>query len=257
MKLNEALSLFKKNLLSSPSDAKAESELKPAGKLSLEQALQVYHRGYITRLTEALGETFEAAVWVLGDDLFRETSRKYIASQPSVSYNLSDYGHNFPEYLKVSPSGRDIPFLYDLARFEWTFKNMYHTPTPDPLPIEQIQALIHSEDFKVHFIEGMDVFQSPYAIYDIWRQRNVVTSPSADNNWKQPESLLIYKKQKKIYVHRIDHIEAQVLMELKDGSSVSEALADFSHLLTPEKITQLFQTIMKAGIIEDVLVLET
>lgn len=257
MNLNEAQSLFKKNILNNKSDAKAERELIPAGKMSLEQAFQLYHRGYITRLTDALGETFESAWWVLGDQLFQETSRKYIASQPSVSYNLSDYGHNFPEYLKVSPVGQKNPFLYDLTRFEWMFKNMYHTPTPDPLPIEHIQGLVHSEDFKVHFIEGMDVFQSPYSIYDIWRRRKEPASPVEDINWMQPESLLIYKKQKKIYVRRIEHIEAQILTELKDGASVAEALADFSHILTQEKIAQLFQMMMKAGIIEDVLVLET
>ncbi|MEK2646481.1 DNA-binding domain-containing protein [Bdellovibrio sp. BCCA] len=258
MNLNEALNLFKRNIASGQvSDGKAEAELKPVGSLSLEQAFQVYHQGYVARLTGALREIYEASSWVLGEDEFHNASRKYINAQPSRSYNLSDYGHEFPEHLQMSSLGTAHPFLYDLARFEWTFKNMYHTPTSDPFPAEEIQALLNSEDFKVHFIEGMDIFQSPYAIYEIWRRRNDPSGTIQDIHWQTPESLLVYKKQKKIYVHKIDHVEAQVLTELKEGKSVSQALVGFSHVLTSEKITQLFQIIMRAGIIEDVLVLET
>ncbi|WP_415061785.1 putative DNA-binding domain-containing protein [Bdellovibrio sp.] len=256
MKLNEAQSLFKKNLLSAQADPKAVESLKPIGKLSLEQAFEVYHRGYFARLTEALSKTFRAVRWVLGEELFRHVARRYIEAQPSISYDLSDYGETFPEFLKSSQSTRGIVFLYDLARFEWTFKNMYHAASSEPLPVERIRELLHSEDFKIQFIEAFEIFESPYAIFDLWSHRKEPPYQFEDINWNHPECLMIYKKQKKVYVQRLDAIEAQILTELKEGSAVASALADFSSLLTPDKIAQLFQMMMRAGIIEDILVLE-
>lgn len=256
MNLNEAQSLFKKNVLSGESDPQALQEFKPAGKLSLEQAFEIFNRSYLARLTKVLKETFGGVYWVTGEDLFQTLCHKYIQSQPSVTYALSDYGHSFPEFLQVTDSAKGIPFLFDLARFEWIFKKMYHAPTPEPLPAERIQELLHSEDFRVQFIEAMEIFESPYAIYDIWRLRKEPSYRFEDINWKHAESLIIYKKQKKIFVQRIDAIEAQILSELKEGSSVSSALADYSSLLTPDQIAQLFQMMIKTGIVEDVLIID-
>lgn len=256
MKLNEAQNLFKRNLLSAQADPQAVESLKPIGKLSLEQAFEVYHRGYFARMTEALSSTFRAVRWVLGEELFRHVARRYIEAQPSISYDLSDYGETFPDFLKNTQATKGIVFLCDLARLEWTLKNMYHAAASEPLPVERIRELLHSEDFKIQFIEAFEVFESPYAIYDIWIRRKEPPYQFEDINWNHSESLMIYKKQNKIYVQRIDAIEAQILSELKEGSAVASALADFSSLLTPDKIAQLFQMMMRAGIIEDIIVLE-
>ncbi|XGC80176.1 putative DNA-binding domain-containing protein [Bdellovibrio bacteriovorus] len=257
MNLNEAQKLFKDGMLNAKADPKTVEELKPVGKLSLEAAFQVYNRGYITRLTEALAETFEAVRWVVGKDAFSDLCRGFIESEPSISYNLADHGRTFPEFVRNAHASKGIPFLYDLARFEWSYKKMYDAPTPHPLPAEQIKELLHSDDFKIQFIEGMDIFDSPYAVHEIWNRRKEPAYEFEDINWNHPESLLLYKKQSKILVQRIDVIEAQVIMELKEGLSVNTSLADFSTSMTPDKIAQLFEMMMKAGIIEDVLVLET
>lgn len=257
MKLSESQKLFKKNILDVQSDPKAIKELKPAGRLSLEQAFQLYHRIYEARLTDVLMIHFAAVRWVLGKDLFGSICRKYIETQPSVTYNLRNYGSTFPEYLKLDHGSKVIPFIYDLARFEWALKQVQDSPSPFPLKGKHIEELLHSEDFKIQFTDAMDIFESPYAVYDIWDQRNSPTYQFEDINWNHPEHLLIYKNQKKIFVNRIDAIETEILNELKDGSSVSSALADYSTSLTPDKVAQFYQLLANTGIVEDVIVLET
>ena len=45
--------------------------IRPAGRLkTAASALEVYRRAYVARLTEALGDTYEAVWSVLGDDVF-------------------------------------------------------------------------------------------------------------------------------------------------------------------------------------------
>ncbi|KYG62055.1 DNA-binding domain-containing protein [Bdellovibrio bacteriovorus] len=255
MNLNEAQNLFKKGLLGE-NDQAFQKTLKAVGQMSLERAFKVYNHSYIRRLTESLKETYPAVFWVLGADSFQQVAADYINAQPSLSYDLAAHGAEFPAFLKTSSVSAGIPFLYELARFEWAIKDMHHTPTPQPLSEEHIEELLREEDFKVHFIESMHIFESPYSIYDVWRQRNERTYHFEDIHWSHPEHLLVYKKQRKIYVQRIDAVEAQILLDLKEGKSVATALADFSHALNAEKVTQLLEMITRAGIVEDVLVLE-
>jgi len=257
MKLTEVQSLFKSSLLALHTASATSDVFRPAGSLTLQEAFAVYHRSYLARLSDALGESFEAVWWVLGDDLFRSVCRDYIHEFPSSSYHLQDYGARFTDFLTRHHDTKEILFLHDLARFEWLIKELGNTPTPQPLPAEQFQDLVKADDFKIHFIEGMSVFESPYAVYDIWRQRKEPAYHFDDINWHRPESLLIYKKQKKIYVQRVEPLEAQVLEDLKEGRSMSEAMAGFSAHLTPDRISAFYQLIAGAGIVEDVLILET
>lgn len=256
MKLHDAQSLLKKHILHTPeSDPEALKTFKPGGQMNLKESFEVYHGAYIARLTTALTETFEAVHWVLGDHIFHEVSRNYIETQPSVSYNLSDYGENFPSFLQEHPAIKGIPFIYDLARFEWMFKEVFHAQSPDPLPAERVQELMHADDFTVTFIEAMNLFDSPYAIYDIWTHRKEPQYEFEDINWELPESLILYKKDKKIYVKRIETEDLHILEELREGKSVSSVLASHSSSMSPDKTTQLFQLMMKAGIIDDITAL--
>ncbi len=226
-------------------------------KLSVEQAFHIYRRGYVVRLIETLGETFEAVWWVLGDEAFYDVCQRYINLHPSSFYDLSDYGHDFPAFLQESVDLAEFPFLYDLARFEWLFKDIYHASNPDPVSMERVQEMLQTEDFRVHFVKAMDIFESPYSVYEFWSRRKEVGAQREDIVWRKPESLLIYKKQMQVVVHRLGFVGAQVLLEMKEGLSITEALGDFANSLTPEKITQLFHMMMEAGIIEDVSVVET
>lgn len=252
MKLSEIQSLFKRNLMIPEADPRELHNLSPVGKLTLEQAFQIYHRGYINRLTQSLKGTFEAVAWVLGEALFAELCRHYIEAQPSVSYNLSVYGETFPGFIKDSATTKGIPFLSDLARFEWTYKEVLEAPTPEPLPIEQIRELLSQEDVHIGMIEGMRVFSSDYSVQDIWKCRKDPAYMFEDINWSVPEHLLIYKKQQRVLTQRLSKAEAVILQELQEGASLAEAFSHHANELSPEKITSLIEMMMRNGIIADV-----
>ena len=254
MKLSETQNLFKKMTLIPGSDEGLS--LKPPRNLSMRNAFEIYHQKYIGRLTEALHDTFETVNWSLGNELFRKICKNFIETEPSVSYNLADYGETFPEFLKVSSHAKGIPFLYDLARFEWMFKNLYHRPSPDPLPVEQIQDFMRASDYSLKFVDAMEVFDSPYAVSEIWARRKEPSYMFEDIPWEQPEHLLLYKKDHRIHIMPIGPIESRVIRALQEGQSVSATLGLFSNELNSEKIKQIFHLMMRAGIIEDVLIAE-
>lgn len=254
MILNETLRLFKQNLLAPHADPDSLKNFKPLAHASLDESFAIYHNRYVARLSHALEFAYPAVQWVLGKDYFSEICRRYIESLPSVSYNLNEYGDNLPDFLRTLPGTRTIPFLFDLARFEWILNTLKQVAPPRPLPAERIRELMHSEDFKISFTEGTIVFESPFAIYEIWKQRNAPAYSFDELNWTHPEWLLLNKNDSEIRISQIDSIEGEILKELQSGSSIASALADYSTLLTPDKIAQLFQMMINVGVVEDISV---
>jgi hypothetical protein len=251
MKLNETQRLFKKNTLAPQADT--AMPLKPAGKLSIQKAFEVYHDSYVQKLTEALQKTFEAVHWVVGDDIFHKASKQFIDTEPSVSYNLDDYGANFPDFLKGNRLTRAVPFLPDLGRFEWTYKNLYHRANPEPLPTERIQEILRADDCRIKFIDAMEIFASPFRVSEMWLRRTEPSYMFEDIIWEYPEWVLMFKRDHEIHLQQINHTEASMMEELREGATISETLLKYSPRLSPDRVGQLFDLMIKAGIIEDVV----
>ena len=78
-----------------------------SSRLSAEQHLGIYRRGYIARLRECMKNQFSALNYALGDKLFQMFADEYLGAHPSVSYTLSELGRKFPDFLEATrPPGR-------------------------------------------------------------------------------------------------------------------------------------------------------
>ncbi|WP_413295087.1 putative DNA-binding domain-containing protein [Bdellovibrio sp. HCB185ZH] len=253
MSLSEAQHLFKKNVLNGEADDASLTHLRPAGNLPLELGFEIYHDIYYSKLAGALAKTYETVAWVLGPDLFHEITARFIESQPTVPFRLSEYGANFSEYLGVTTRTRGIPFLQDLAKFEWLLKEVQNAATPNPVPLEDIKPFEHSNNFRISFIAAMRIFQSMYSVTALWNRRKEPRYTYEEINWNQPESVLIYKKEGQLLVDSIDPTHAEIILDLQEGKNISEALSGFSEVISPADNTKLFTTLMKAGIIDDIV----
>lgn len=252
MNLSDTQSLLKQKILNTQADPEILNILKPGKSIPLEKAFQVYHDAYFSTLTRALEKTYPAVRWVTGQTLFHSLAHKFITTEPSVSYDLLSYGKNLPEFLKVLPATSEIPFLPYLAHFEWLYKELLHSPNPDPLPVEQIQNLLRSDDVTLQFIEAIEILTSPVSIYEIWIRREEPPYHFEEIQWNRPENLLLYKKQKKIFVQELNPVEVRLLQSLREGDSLYSALNQHANNLSLEERGLFLQMITRSGIIEDI-----
>ena len=256
MEMNQLQNLFSKNLKNMWADPDLIRELKPANRLSAEQAIEIYHRSYFATLTEELTKTYPAIRWVLGEKLFNEICHKFIDSQPSITYNLLFYGKEFPDFLRSNSSTQKIPFLHDLAQLEWIYKETYHMAPANPMEQDLLLEQTHASDFKVQFIESLKILSSPYAIYELWCRQDEPPYSFELIDWLRHENLLIYKHKKQVRVIQIQAIEAAILKSLENGISLATALADYSGQLTPDQTAQFLQLLKTSGLIEDIFITE-
>ncbi|MDT7044043.1 DNA-binding domain-containing protein [Candidatus Nitronereus thalassa] len=227
----------------------------PGGALTASDALNVYGTGVVVRLTEALGETFEAVWWVCGDDDFFQLAKYYIQTHPSSTYNLSHYGETFSEMLDRLGPFPDLPFLGDLARYEWLFKCLFHTKQHDSVAQDALQSLTEEATIRFHFGSAVTLFTSRYAIYDLWKLRGAEHDGTPPTAWDRPQSLVLYKKDKQIFIREVDDAEYGILYALHHGASLDAALAsagDAHPEFDQQRVSDLFQMMFHTGIIHHI-----
>lgn len=223
----------------------------PGGSLSSDHALDVYRIGHIVRLTEALGDTFEAVWWVAGDDNYFRLAKDYLLTHPSASYNLSDFGKTFPDFLQKTQPFADLPFVADLARFEWTFKEVFHRPPHTSLSADDFQQHEVSGTMHLTFGASVQFFHSMYSVYEIWKMRGTEQESLPQEQWNTPQWLLCYKYEQQVYIKHVSEPEYLLLQHLHSGKNIEDALShtlqDYPDL-TATIVSDCFGLIKTTGI---------
>ncbi len=213
--------------------------------LSVRSCADIYKRGYSARLVESMGDTYSATWWVLGDDDFLSLANEFVGNIPSRSFDLSDYGEEFSGFLKSSPVIAEIPFISDLARFEWNFKSLFHSN--DVPAAENIFSLIGSNpDVKVRLLPSTILWQSDFAIYEIWKRREGNVTSLNEIDLEMSESILCRKLDGKVHMSYLEESEFRMLKQFETPQSIAEAVIQYQNLfgeLTPESIQSLFSRI--------------
>ena len=93
------------------------------GSIDKQTSLSIYKNNYLASLFESLSDTYEACRVLLGP-CFEKLGYDYISRYKSLDPLLSSYGGEFSNFLKTSLIHKEIPFLSELARYEWNLKRV-------------------------------------------------------------------------------------------------------------------------------------
>lgn len=225
--------------------------MEPGGSLDLLEAVGVYQKGYVARLTEALGETFEAVWWVLGDDLFFNTCVEYIKTHESHSYNLSHYGKDFYKLLRKTTSLKTFVFLPELAQFEWLFQEIFHRRQHESLSQKALTQIREGEDFILYFAEAVSFVKYSTQVFNIWKMRRNATDKVVDMKLDQGQFLVLYKLDDQVCVKELKETVWHLLNVLNQKKSFLQSIQICSEKeidLTEDDIRESFQFIAVSGI---------
>ena len=227
------------------------STVNSMNELSVQSCADIYKRGYNARLVESLGDTYSATWWVLGDDDFLNLANQFVGNFPSRSFDLSDYGEEFFAFLKSSPVIAEIPFISDLAAFEWNFKSLFHSN--DVPASENIFSLIGSNpDVKVRLLPSIILWKSDFAIYEIWKRREENINSLNEIDLDMSESILCRKLDGKVHMSYLEDSEFRMLKQFETPRSIEDAVTQYQNRfgeLTPESIQSLFSRIGVLGVL--------
>jgi hypothetical protein len=247
---------FAQAIITGEEPATLLKEIIPAGTLPDGSAALAVHRdGYYFRLTEALGETFEGCWYLLGDDDFFTLCRDYIEKNPSGSYNLSNYGEEFPLFISQHHFASEHPYLLDVARLDWAFMEIFHAPTHQPISLNILQQLSveQLESSKVIFGSAVNLLTLDYSVLPLWKSRTLELLDDTDKDTLEPNQiinhLLLYKMEEQIYINQITSAQFNTLSLLMVGRMPGEVALLAEECSDQYDLSGIFQLIGTTGIV--------
>jgi hypothetical protein len=110
------------------------------------ERLSIYRNGSRSTLAAALRLTYPAVDRLVGRDFFDAATDRFIVEHPPGGGYLNEYGGEFPALLAAMPSAASLPYLPDVARFEWALSeaaNADEAPALDPAALAGVEAGRH------------------------------------------------------------------------------------------------------------------
>ena len=138
---------------------------------SAEVQIAIYRNNVFASLTTVLRDTFPVVCRLVNERFFAYAAHEFIGEYPPQRPCLTEYGGDFADFLAEFPPCRHLPYLADVARFEWLLSVAANAVDAVPLapsalaslPPEATPRLMLTLDPALGFLE------SPWPIDRIWQ----------------------------------------------------------------------------------------
>lgn len=134
--------------------------------------LQVYRNNFVLGLSEVLASSYPAVKAMVGEDFFAAAARGFVLAEPLREGSVMHYGEGFADWLAALPTTAALPWLGELARFEWALERAALLATdPRRWPAERLAAIPPAlwERLVLSCARDAPGFESPYPVLAIWQ----------------------------------------------------------------------------------------
>jgi hypothetical protein len=144
--------------------------------------LGIYRNHAFATLGAALQGTFPVTCRLLDQRFFAYAAHEYVREHPPHSRCLSEYGADFPDFLVGFEPCKDLPYLADVARFEWVLNTAAGVRETAPLQIEALAAVPADKAAYVglRLQPSVSYFASRWPIDAIWQANQEEEVPPTD-----------------------------------------------------------------------------
>ncbi len=88
-------------------------------RLDTRTRLGIYENAFLTRLAEALADTYPALRYTLGESEFFALTRSFATAAPPSHFSIRYFGRDLAVFISATFTGVKARVLSDLARWEW------------------------------------------------------------------------------------------------------------------------------------------
>jgi hypothetical protein len=145
------------------------AEIETVG-LAAEARLRIYRNHLVTTLSAALESTFPVVCRLVDRRFFAYAAHEYLRQHPPQSRCLAEYGAGLADFLSGFEPCKDLPYLADVARFEWALNTAATARETSPLEIEALAAIPPERAalLKIALQPSVSYFASGWPIDAIW-----------------------------------------------------------------------------------------
>ena len=194
--------------------------------ISARARLQV-HRNHVRHsLAAALAATFPTVRALVGEDFFRGLARAYVETDLPGQPVLAEYGAAFPAFVAEQQATHGLPYLADMARFDWALNAAWQAPDEGRLSAAVLAALPAERLplLSLALSPGTCLLESPYPLDRIWTASQPA-APADEVRLDGGVRLLVLRQAADAAVHRVSAGEAAFLRAIDGGATLETAAA--------------------------------
>ena|SRR5437868_70363 len=201
----------------------------------------IYQNNIQSNLMRTLYDIYKMIVILVGDDFFRQMAKEYIHQYPSLSGNLHDFGEYFGDFLAEYEPANDLPYLAEVADFEWTCHVLHFASDANKLDIKQLESIPPDQFQALHFYlhPASSLMQFEYPILRIIDLCNGVSEEEINMN-EGGVNLLVIRRELEIMLVTLTDAEFTFLCAISAnatlGDALDETLADYPDFLLDEHL---------------------
>ena len=191
--------------------AKVEGAFGGDARLSAVERLDVYADMYFFRIRDVLREQFERVARALGDEAFHALVVDFLAAHPPETPSLREVGERLGRFLEMHPFSSELPWLPDLARFEWLVLDAFDAADAVPLDANALRSTPPDEfaSLALALHPSARVLASRFGV-DVEPVRET------------PCTLLVWRHGGDVRFRRTDALEAAALELVRRGATFGE-----------------------------------
>lgn len=162
--------------------------------------LNVYRNNIFVSLIDALADIFPVTQRLVGETFFRAMAREFITHNPPKTPLISDYGDDFPDFLRNFPPVQSLPYLADLAALERHLLTLTHDEEHSALEQVDIAAAFDNASdpsrLRLTLPANCQILHSSFSIGAIYlAHQGTDNAPMANVTTNRSEHLLIFKNK--------------------------------------------------------------
>jgi hypothetical protein len=186
----------------------------------------IYRRHAFATLGDALQSTFPVVCRLVDKRFFAYAAHEYLREHPPHSRCLVEYGADFADFLARFARCQQLPYLPDVARFEWALNIAARVRARAPLPAETLSAIPPEEAAYValRLEPSLSYLASPWPIDAIWQANQEDEVPLIDLA-KGGTSLEIRRAGEAVAWRRLDPGTLAFRTALADGLVLAAAMS--------------------------------
>ncbi len=157
--------------------------------------LGIYRGNSVANASAALALAYPVCRRITGDDYFDGLVRRYRAETPSVDGDLNRYGSTFADFLDRFEPVRELPYLPDVARLEWSVHVAAMAADAVPLGGAAFAGLDADSlcAARLGMMPGFALHGSVWPIADIWLQHQQDAAAELDIDLHQPQRAVVWR----------------------------------------------------------------
>ena len=219
--------------------------------LAPDARLQIYRNHVFITLTDALQAIYPIVCRLVDERFFAYACHSYIREQPPAAPCLFEYGASLPDFLGTFPPCRDLPWLADVARFEWAINAALHAddaPALDPQRLAGI-APEYLGWLRLDLQPFLRLLASPWPVDRIWQAHQAGAEPDHLSLDAEAVWLEVRRLGDDVVFRRLDQPTFAFRRALVDGQTL-EAAAQAALEIAPDfDLTGALGALLSEGVL--------